>query len=88
MILQSAIAGGVFILLFAGAALLIFTPVVSLLVYRTIDWAVKKRTGFSMNLTGFPKVLLITGCIFLGASLTVLIIAFFFLVVLSDFHYE
>ena len=77
-----------YILLFAGAALLIFTPVVSLLVYRAIDWVVKTPTGFSISLKRFPKVLLITGCILLGASLTVLVIAFFCLVVLSDFSYE
>ena len=88
MILLAAIGGGLYILLFAVAALLIFTPVVSLLVYRAIDWVVKKRTGFSISLKRFPKVLLITGCILLGASLTVLVIAFFCLVVLSDFSYE
>ncbi|MDF3026077.1 MAG: hypothetical protein K0S23_384 [Fluviicola sp.] len=88
MILQVAIGVGMYVLLFAGTALLIFTPVVSLLVYRTIDWAVKKRSGFSINLTGSKKVLLVAACILLGASLTVLMIAFFFLVVLSDFRYE
>ncbi len=75
-------------LLFTGTALLIFTPVVSHLAYRTINYLVKKRTGFPINLNGFKKVFLIVGCILLGVSITALLIAFFFLVVLNGFSYE
>ena len=46
MILLAAIGGGLYILLFAGAALMIFKPVVYLLVYRAKDLVVKKRTCF------------------------------------------
>lgn len=84
MILQAAMMGGIFVLIFGGIFFLIFWPFFSLIIYQQLSKALNKE----IITKGTQKTLLILGSIIVGFAATVFVIWLIYCFFLRDFRYE